>query len=137
MAGLFDDFSLISKAHALDCEPEGWGGMKYPVIGIEITSDSDFDDQYLANSLLNDLVTIHELDMIEPGKIPYSANDGRIEPNAYQYKKLKDADLSKILWSDMYITDHPIASKEHILTIKLIKSNGDIISMHSDKIVWQ
>ena len=111
---------LFETAYAFKCD-NGYGGMKYEVIKIEITSDSDFNDQFLTNTLLNDLVTVKK---------------GNIS-NKFDHIKLNDVDLSEIIWSELYIVDHPTISKEHIFSIKLFKSDGVVISIQSEKIIWQ
>lgn len=113
-------FSLITSAYAFDCD-EGWGGLKYPLTKIEITSDSDFSESYPANSILNELVSINA--WIE------------------ETKEIKNAKLDSVIITDnfesqMYISKRPTISKEHILTIKLYKSDGKVIESKTDKITW-
>jgi hypothetical protein len=50
-------FNLMESAYALPCD-YGWKGMKIPLVKIEITSDSDFNEDYPANTLLNDLIIV-------------------------------------------------------------------------------
>ena len=113
-------FSLISSAYAFDCD-EGWGGLKYPLTKIEITSDSDFNDNLPANFVLNGLISIDA--WIE-------------ETREVKNMKLDDVIITDNFQSQMYISERPTISKEHILTIKLYKSDGKVIESKTDKIIW-
>lgn len=115
-------FNLISSVYALiDCD-EGWGGLKYPLTKIEITSDSDFNEDYPANTILNGLVSI----------------DVWIkESREVKNMKLKDVNISDNFESQMYISEKPTICKEHTLTIKLFKSDGKIIESKTEKITWK
>lgn len=114
------NFSLISSASALDCD-EGWGGLKFPLTKIEITSDSDFNDSYPANSILNGLVSI---------------DTWNEKTREIKNMKLYEATITENFEFHMYISQRPTISKDHILTIKLYKSNGKIIESKTDRIVW-
>jgi hypothetical protein len=123
-------FEVIQTATALDCK-EGYSGMKNPLTKIEITSDSDFSDDYPANTILNDLVTI----VLNTADDYYGSN--------YEYIKLNNIVLDKFMnpqnqyMANLTIVERPIKEKEHILTIKLYKSNGEIMTAVSNKIVWK
>lgn len=114
------NFSLISSAYAFNCD-EGWGGLKYPLTKIEITSDSDFNDNYPANSLLNGLVSIDA--WIE-------------ETREIKNLQLDDVSITENFESQMYISERPTISNKHTLTIKLYKSDGKVIESKTDKIIW-
>jgi len=112
---------LIPTASAMmDCD-KGWDGMKYPITKIEITSCSDFSTDYPAGSLLNDIVTAYTW----------------LEGNSYQYIPLNDLELSKRFQSRMHISPRPSLSQDHVLTFRLHKSNGEVISFESENIHWQ
>lgn len=113
-------FSLISSASAFDCD-EGWGGLKYPVTKIEITSDSDFNDDYPANSILNGLVSV---------------DAWTEESREMRNMALDEVNITGNFESQMYISDMPSISKEHKLTIKLSKSDGKVIDSKTDMIIW-
>ncbi len=112
---------LIPSATAgFDCD-KGWDGMKYPITKIEITSSSDFSADYPAGSLLNDIVTAYTW----------------LEGNTYHYISLNDLELSKRFQSRMHISLRPTLSQDHVLTFKLHKSNGKIVSFESENIHWE
>lgn len=123
-------FEFIQTAYALSCE-EGYAGMKYPLTKIEVTSDCDFSDKYPANTILNDLVTI----VLNTSDDYYGIN--------YEYLKLNNIPLNKFMnpqnryTANLIIVERPTKEKEHILTIKLYKSNGELITAVSNKIVWK
>jgi len=123
-------FEVIQTATALDCQ-EGYSGMKNPLTKIEITSDSDFSDNYPANTLLNDLVTI----FLNTAEDYYGNN--------YEYLKLNNIALDKFMnpqnryMANLTIAERPTKEKEHILTIKLYKSNGEIMTAVSNKLLWK
>lgn len=113
-------FNLISSAYAFNCD-EGWGGLKYPLTKIEITSDSDFNNNHPANSILNGLISV----------------DAWIEESReIKNMKLDEVSITDNFESQMYISEIPTISKEHILTIKLYKSDGKVIESKTDKIIW-
>jgi len=123
-------FEMFPKTYALACE-SGWAGMKFPLTRIEITSDSDFNDEYPANTILNDLVTI-DLCTAED----YYECD-------VKYLKLNDIDLTKFMnpqnqyMANLFIVEKPSKSNEHKLTIKLFKSNGEVITAETNNIIWK
>jgi len=123
-------FEMIQTVSALGCE-EGYAGMKIPLTKIEITSDSDFSDDYPANTILNDLVTI----VLNTADDYYGSN--------YEYLKLNNIALDKFMnpqnqyMANLYIAERPTKEKEHKLTIKLFKSNGEIITAASNILVWK
>jgi hypothetical protein len=109
----------FNSALAFDCD-QGWGGMKFPFEKIEITSNEDFDAGHLKGELLNDLF-----------KIRVFTGNGKfeIEPLTAQ-TELSKGDIKLIL------SERPQNSQEHIITIKLVKSNSDTIEVQSDKVSW-
>ena len=123
-------FDMIQTISALGCE-SGWAGMKFPLTKIEITSNSDFNDDYPANTLLNELITIN----LCTAEDYYDCN--------IEYLKLNNIDLVKFMnpqnqyMADLFIVERPTKEKEHKLTIKLFKSNGDIILAESNKLIWE
>ncbi len=123
-------FKLIQTVSALGCK-EGYAGMKSPLTKIEITSDADFNDDYPANTLLNDLVII----------FLNTADD--YYGHKYEYLNLNSIDLVKFLnpqnqyMANLVIVERPTKEKDHKLTIKLFKSNGDIVTAVSNRFVWK
>lgn len=91
------------------------------MIKIEITSDSDFNDNYPANSILNGLVSVDA--WIE-------------ETREIKNMKLDEVSITENFESQMCISERPTISNEHILTIKLYKSDGEVIESKTDKIIW-
>lgn len=121
--------NLLKTIYALNCD-YGWNGMKIPLIRIEITSDSDFNEDYPANSLLNDLVIV---------KVLYDVN---LINSDYEFKKFDSCNFDKLLPRegflnpDFYIAEHPTIDLTHQLTVKIFKSNGDLIIAESEEIFW-
>jgi hypothetical protein len=111
---------VFNSAYAFDCD-DGWGGMKYRVLKIEITSDRDFSDDYPANALLNNIVTANTL----------------IGGGNHFYQNFSAIDLQTDLWSDMYIVKKPTREKAHRLKVTIYKENGETVSAESDEIVWE
>lgn len=130
MAQNHSNFSIIPNSYALSCE-YGWAGMKSPLTKIEITSDADFNKDYPAHTLLNDLITI-DLCIAED----YYGYDRK-------YLKLNEIDLMKFMnpqnqyMANIFVVERPTKSLEHKLSIKLFKLNGDIISAETNSIVWK
>lgn len=122
--------NLIKTTYALNCD-YGWNGMKIPLTKIEITSNSDFNEDHPANSLLNDLIIVKILD--EPNKFN----------SDYHFEKFDSVEFEKLLPRvdflnpDFYITEHPTKDLTHRLKVKIFKSNGDIIITESEQIFWE
>ena len=116
----FNKNNISNSAFAIDCD-DGWGGMKYPITKIEFISNADFNNDFPANTILNNLITINAW----------------IDDVGYKYMKLDEYDLSETIWSDIYITSYPTIDKKHIFTVKIIKINGDTIIANSEEIIWQ
>ena len=122
--------NLIKTTYALNCD-YGWNGMKIPLTKIEITSNSNFNEDHPANSLLNDLVIVKVLE--DPNKFH----------SEYHFEKFDSVGFEKLLPRedflnpDFYIVEHPTIDLTHRLTVKIFKSNGDIIITESEQIFWE
>ncbi len=122
--------NLIKTTCALNCD-YGRKGMKIPMTKIEITSNSNFNEAYPANSLLNDLIIVKILE--EPNKIH----------SKYHFEKLDSVEFEKLLPKedflnpDLYIAEHPTIDMTHRLIVKIFKSNGDTIIAESEQIFWK
>lgn len=122
IASQFQDLGFAA-AWSLSCD-EGWGGMKLPVVNIEITSNAAFDNSHPANQSLNDLFKLRVFDT---------------SISAEQYHSLPEVvsdDLSKQALS-LLLTDRPTLSQTHVFTIKLTKINQEVITVESPAINWQ
>lgn len=123
------DFNFIKSTYALNCD-YGWNGMKIPLTKIEISSNSDFDEDHPANTSLNDLIMVRILE--DPNKFH----------SAYHFEKFDSVGFDKLLARedflnpDFYITEQPTMELSHRLTVKIFKSNGDIILAESEEIFW-
>jgi hypothetical protein len=130
MAQCQGNFSIFQNSYALACE-EGWAGMKTPLTKIEITSNADFSEEYPANTILNDLITID-----------LCTADGYYDCDR-KYLDLNNIDLKKFMnpqnqyMANLFIITRPTEAKEHKFTFKLYKSDGSIITSESEKIVWK
>jgi hypothetical protein len=112
-------FNMMSTANAtIDCD-KGWGGLKFPINKIEVTSDSDFNAEFPANTILNEIIMLRK----------WTTDNDYILTTVNNIDKGQD-------WTWMFIKERPTLSKSHKLTIKLFKSNGDIITGTSDLIEW-
>lgn len=107
--------------YAYDCD-KGFDGDKYPLTRISITSDSDFNDEYLADNELNDIVYVRgtnangEYDILD---------------------KVSNFHPSQINIGYLYIYLKPELDKTHKITIEIEKSNGEILSATSEEIIWE
>jgi hypothetical protein len=108
---------FYNSAYALSCANPGWGGSKNPVVKIEITSDADFNENYPANSLLNDIVEFFE--DYPPKYIP-----------------LDQMDFSRNFGIWLSIRNRPTKSNEHTFYINIYKADGQVITTNSEKITW-
>jgi len=102
------------------CEP-GYDGEKYHIVNISVFSNSDFDDNYLAETELTDLIKV------------YGANSNE----EYVLWYLKEFSISNINPWYLYIEERPTISKKHTFTIKFEKSNGEIVSGISQEVIWE
>jgi hypothetical protein len=110
---------IMTIANAtIDCD-KGWGGLKFPINKIEVTSDSDFNADFPANTVLNEIIMMRKW----------------TKDNDFELTSINNIDNGQD-WTWMFIKERPTLSKSHKLTIKLFKSNGDIIIGTSDLIEW-
>ena len=129
MAQKLIEFNIIKSTYALNCD-YGSNGMKIPLTKIEITSNSDFDEEHPANTLLNDLIIVKILE--DPNKFH----------SEYHFEKFDSVAFEKLLPRvenfnpDFYIVDHPSIDSTHRLKIKVFKSNGETIMAESEEIYW-
>lgn len=114
-------FDFGNNLHAFTSCDKGYGGEKYPLSRIKITSDSDFNDAYPAQSELNEIVTIR----------------GTNANGEYVLGHLNDFDPSDLNIGYMWISDRPTLDSNHHLTIEIEKSNGDVLSATSMQIIWE
>ena len=104
----------------IDCD-KGYGGDKYPVTRISIKSDSNFNFDYLANSELNEIVSIR----------------GNNSNGEYVLGKVNDFVPSQVNLGYMWISDKPTLDSNHKITVEIEKSNGEVLSATSEQIVWE
>ncbi len=125
-----DNFSIFQNSYALGCK-EGWAGMKIPLTKIEITSNADFSDDYPANAILNDLITI---DLCTADEY-YDCDRKCLNLNDIDLKNFMNP--QNLYQANLFIIERPTEAKEHKFTFKLYKSDGSIITSESEKIVWK
>ncbi|MDH5379675.1 MAG: hypothetical protein OEW75_02415 [Cyclobacteriaceae bacterium] len=111
---------LFNQAFALSCEV-GTDGLKYPIESFVVTSNSDFNSNYMAGTPLNDLIMLNAW----------------IGPHQFEYITLNEADISKNYETYMYISEAPTLSQQHELTISLTKSNGEQYLAKTGLIQWK
>jgi len=130
MAQNHPKLELINTVYALNCD-YGWNGMKIPLTKIEITSNADFNEDHPKNTLLNDLI------------IAKVVIDDESYNREYEFKMFDKVRFERILPReytlnpDFYIVEKPSLEQTHQLTIKIFKSNGDIITAKSEEIFWE
>ena len=119
----FPSFSLFSSAYAaIDCE-YGWGGLKFPVASVSISSDQDFLADYPAGEELNELFFLDTY--------VYEA------PGAERFKPLAEVDLQSLISSELILREFPTASQEHLFRIDLIREKGDTLTAYSPTVSWE
>lgn len=118
-------FNLFSSAYALSCLEHGNQGMKFPMTKIEITSNSDFDENHPAGAVLNDIIYI-------------------IKTVGEPVTKLMDEFAFESIFTSVQgdrtsflLPTQPDVASEHVFTMKVYKSNGDIVSSESEIIIWE
>ncbi|MEM8898891.1 MAG: hypothetical protein AAGC85_12330 [Bacteroidota bacterium] len=116
-------FSLFSSAYAaIDCD-YGWGGLKFPLSSVRISSDQDFHADYPSGTELNELFFLDTYVYEAPG-------EDRIKP-------LAEVDLQSLISSELILREFPTASKEHIFRIDLLREKGDTLTAFSPKLSWE
>lgn len=114
-------FSLFSNAaYALECD-KGYGGDKYPLVRISVTSDTDFDAEHPAGTELNNII--------------YTRGTSGGEYDVYG--TLPEFDPSTVNTYYMYLKAKPDNDNPHKLTIEIERVNGDVYSNTSEEIVWE
>lgn len=116
-------FSLFSSTYAaIDCD-YGWGGLKFPLSSVSISSDQGFNSDYPAGTELNELFFLDTYIYEFPG-------DERIKP-------LAEVDLESLISSELILREFPTASKEHVFRIDLIREKGDTLTAFSPAVSWE
>ncbi len=114
------NFDFGNLLHAqIDCD-KGSGGDKYPLTRIKITSNSDFNAEFPANSSLNELVSVY----------------GRNLKGEYVFGKVNDFLPSEINSGYLYMSQRPDIINTHKFTIEIERSDGQIMSATSEQILW-
>ena len=108
-------------AYATSVCNKGYDGEKYPIVKIYVSSNSDFNDNYLAGNELIDLIKVY----------------GRNSNGDYIFGYLKDFSIKDINPWYLYIEERPTISKKHTFTIKFEKSNGEIVYGISPEVLWE
>ena len=115
---------LINKAYGCSPLPPGYDGPKFPIEKIELTSDQNFNNDFPADSSLNELVVLKYFNDIVP---------------------LTQADMNQINFEEPENTQKILTIEatpdelniEHTFTLKITKSNGDIVENSISGIVWK
>jgi hypothetical protein len=115
------NFNFGNKLYAtVDCD-KGYGGEKYPLNRITITSDSDFNTDFPANSELNEIISVN----------------GTNSNGDYVIGKVIDFEASNVNLSNMYLSMRPNNNESHKITIEIEKSNGEVLSSTTEEIIWE
>ena len=114
-------FCPVGCAYATSTCEKGYDGEKYSIKSIHVYSDSDFDSTHLAGDELTDLIKVYERDTM----------------GNYSFDYLEKLSFSDINPWYLYIEDRPTLAQSHILTIQFEKSNGEVVSGMSGRIVWE
>ncbi|MEM7036464.1 MAG: hypothetical protein AAF570_05735 [Bacteroidota bacterium] len=114
-------FSLVPSAHALSC-CAGCRGLKNPIVGLEITSNKDFDAAHPAGTSLNDLALYINL----WGAQTYFPLD----------TLSADFPITDIQTQTFILPTAPDSTGEYIYFIKLTKSNGETLIGNSDIVTY-
>jgi len=116
-------FGLLNKAYGCTPLPPGYDGPKFPIATIEVSSNQDFNSDNLANSLLNKFITLRYFDEL----IPLD------QANIDQLNFIEADHSTKGLILE---TTPDSLNIEHTFTIKITKSNGEIIENSVSGVVW-
>jgi len=107
-------------AMAYNCD-YGWGGMKYPIMRIDILSASDFDSLHPAGTSLSDLFEYEEF----------------VGEDEFESSNLSEIDNYSAETINLTLSERPSIENSHAFTILLTKSNGDVLETTTSEIVWQ
>ncbi|MEM6766038.1 MAG: hypothetical protein AAF824_10310 [Bacteroidota bacterium] len=115
--------SLFPTAYAaIDCD-YGWGGLKFPISSVSITSNQDFNDDYPAGTELSPLFLLDTYTYEAPGS-------ERIKP-------LGEVNPQELIPSELILYEIPTASKAHILKIEITRTKGDTLIAFSPTLSWE
>lgn len=112
----------FSNALAFDCD-DGWGGMKYPFEEIEITSSSNFNNDFSSNENLISLFQIRKF----------------LGNGEFEFVSIEEINLEEIqtINVELLLTEKPTIDESHVFTIKMVKSNEEEIIIEIEEISWQ
>uniref|UniRef100_UPI000A7ECFB2 hypothetical protein n=1 Tax=Mangrovimonas sp. TPBH4 TaxID=1645914 RepID=UPI000A7ECFB2 len=115
------NFNFGNNLYAtIDCD-KGYGGDKYPLTRISITSDSDFNSNLPADTELNEFVSIR----------------GTNSNGDYILGNVNDFLPSQVNLGYMYLTIRPSNNEPLKIIIEIEKINGEILSATSELITWE
>ena len=117
----FVGFGGWAFAGVEDC-PKGYRGEKYPVVNIRISSNSDYNENYLSGTYLTDFIQVR---VILNGRWDWGFLKNFSFENNYIDKRF------------ILIEERPTISKTHTFTVEFEKSNGEIVSRISQEISWE
>lgn len=115
---------LINSAFAWQCH-NGLSGPKFQITEISITSQQDFNSNFPAGSLLNDLFMVEFFSR----STTYNEAEGQAPLNDL-------SNLSKILYSQIWTKETPDHSDPILLTIIVKDSKGNEYESTTPAITW-
>ena len=108
-------------AYATSVCEKGYDGEKYPVVNVQVYSNSDFNENYLAGNDLIDLIKV------------YCYRD---EVSVLDFFKSFSIGEKVNPWF-LFVEEKPTISKKHTFIVEFEKSNGEIVSGISQEIAWE
>jgi hypothetical protein len=115
---------FVNSAFAWQCH-NGLSGPKYQVKEVSITSQQDFNSNYPAGSVLNDLFMVE----FYARGTTYNQIEGQVP--------LNDLDnLSKILYAQIWMKDTPDHANPMLFTVTIQDSKGNAYEATTPAITW-
>jgi len=112
---------FANSAYATSTCEKGYAGEKYPLIGISVTSDSDFNDEFPAGSELSSIVKVYGTD----------------SNGTYGEGYLNQFTIENTNPGFYFLDLRPDADPIHIFTVTFEKSNGEFVSVEVPPITWE
>jgi hypothetical protein len=109
------------ECYATSVCDKGYDGEKYPLTGISVVSNSDFDSAHPAGSSLNDLIKVYYTDAQDETSLVLLSQHLISDINPYY----------------LFIEARPTILNSHTFTVSFTKSNNETASGSSSQITWE
>lgn len=128
-----NSLGIIAPAYGFTCdEIYTWDAR---IESLMITSPNDFNDDFRANTALNELIEVHQIDG-RGGTLPVIGLEEFLADLRNDHST-NGSSLASVRNATFKIPMHPTLERRHRFTIEMITSDGVAFEGQSREVVWQ